>query len=151
LAANQKELNDEELSSSADQIVKFVIGKDGRGNKERDDDWLVQIVAKRVFRKLHGYEYRYGIESEKPTTKQLRPIVRSIIRALGRAKRIEIGHSGESEYIRIERKFKGKEGYYLARAGNSDLNEMYIERFESVCRGLSKLGIKTDFSRLRID
>ena len=146
LAANQKDLSNDQLSSVADQIVKLVIGKDGRGNSEKDDEWLIRLVAKRVFEKLYGHELKYGFEQENPKPVKLKPIVTSVLEELAQTGEFKYGHSKYSDIVRIERKFKKNEGHYLARASMPKVNEEYLQRFKSACAELSRLGIKTDFS-----
>ncbi len=149
IAANQKNLNDDDISTVADQVVRLIVGKDGRGNRAKDDEWLIHLIAKRVYEQLYGYELEHGFEQESPKSVKLRPIVTSVLKELEHSGKFRYGQSVESDIVRIETKFKNKQDYYLARAGIPAVNEEYLERFKLVCVGLKHLGIKTDFSSLK--
>lgn len=146
LAANQPKLGKVVRSQLEEKIVTLIAGKDGRGNAEKDDEEMLHWVAKRVFRKLYGYELKYGQPPKKTIPVKLRPIVRSLFEALGRKGLYKSSHSQESDIIRIERKFKTSEGYYLALSGLSSFRAEYLREFQQACTQLAKLGVATDFN-----
>lgn len=157
IRGEQSDKTEEQISEITNKVFKLIMGIDGRGNANKNDEELLHEIAKDIFDTVYGYELEFGFtercedgsEEQGDKLLELRPSVRKIVEKHQGTNNIPSNINNEekdSACRRLERKFKEKEGYYLAKVALINECSEYLDQFEKTANELNKLGIKTDFS-----